>query len=85
MCFVFIWEVKRLNREIYLFYCVHKKQSSRNDQNSGGKMVLHHNTPVHMALNFENFLPKTNRRWFDSNPVTPTSLQQPSCVPETGS
>jgi hypothetical protein len=78
-------EVKRLNREIYLFYSVHKQKSGRNDWNCGGKMALHHNTPVHTALNFQNFLPKKNLQWFDCNPITLTSLQHTSCVPETES
>ena len=72
-----------LNQAIYLFYSVDMRQCGRNDQNSGGKMALHHNTPVHVALDFQNFLPRTNLQWFHSNRMTLMSLQQPSMVPET--
>jgi len=47
------------------------------------KVALHHNMPVHVALDFQNFLSKTNLQWFNSNPITLMSLQQHSLVPET--
>jgi hypothetical protein len=78
-------KVIRLKQEIYLFYCVYKKQCGRNDRNSGGKMVLYRDTAVHTALDFQNFLPKANLEWFHSNLTILVSLQQPSLAPETES